>query len=175
MAKRGTIGTQEQMEVDWDKFCQIVVERWQKKMMDKDIYDTGALYQSIVYNYRGVNAMNQTVMRGNAIKAGTIPDFISFSFLKYGIYVEHGVGRGYTKGNTGLVKFQGKGRGRERRTWFYRIFANERHRLGELVGKMYGEAARSMIHTIDASYDRNSGSHQTRLVRPVEVLRDIKW
>ena len=169
----GTRGTIEDMTYDWDKFCQIVIERWQDKMIDKGIYDTGTLHNSIVYNYRGVNAMNQTVMRGNALKAGTLPDFISFSFPKYGIYVERGVGRGYTRGNGGdLVKFKGKGRGRERRTWFYRIFANERHKLGELMAKYYGNAARSMIHTIETTYDRNSGPYFTRLVRPTETLRD---
>ena len=163
----------EQMEVDWDKFCQIVIERWQGVMIKKGIYDSGALHDSIVYNYRGVNAMNQTVMRGNTLKAGTIPDFLSFSFNKYGIYIEKGVGRGYTRGNGGnLVMFKDKKRGRVPRTWFFRIFANERHKLGEMVGKLYGNVARSMIHTIDYSYERNSGSYNTRLIRPVETLRD---
>ena len=48
-----------------------------------------------------------------------------------------------------LVKFRGTVRGRERRTWYYRIFAHERHRLGELVAEQYGRAAASMIHTIE--------------------------
>ncbi|MBQ6307245.1 MAG: hypothetical protein IJK78_11825 [Bacteroidales bacterium] len=37
----------------------------------------------------------------------------------------------------------------ERRAWYYRIFANERHRLGELVAEAYGRAAASMIHTLE--------------------------
>ena len=141
-----------EFEVDWDEFGRIVIERWQNKLLDKDIFDTGTLYRSIEYGYRTMNALNQIVGRGHAaeVKAGTIPDVFTFSFPLYGIYVERGVGRGYTRGNGGdLVKFKGVGRGRERRTWYYRIFANQRHRLGELVAEQYGRAAASMIHTIE--------------------------
>lgn len=140
----------EYFNVDWDKFCQIVIERWQDKLIDKGIYDTGTLYRSFNYGYRTVNAANAAVGRGSgSIRTNTVPEMLHFSFPLYGVYVEHGVGRGYTRGNTGLVKFEGKGRGRERRTWYYRIFANERHRLGELAAKYYGNAIRSMIHTIE--------------------------
>lgn len=144
---------------DWDTFGAIVIERWQKKMLSKNIFDTGNLYRSIVYNYRGTNSLNQTVGRGSGATYGdiTVPDWLAFSFPMYGIYVDRGVGRGYTRGNTGLVKFKGKARGRERRTWYYRIFVNERHRLGEMVREAYGRAAASMIHTIELS-GRNSGS-----------------
>lgn len=140
-----------EFEVDWDEFCRIVIERWQNKMLDKDIYDTGTLYRSIEYGYRTVNANNAAVSRGaGIIRTATVPDMMYFSFPMYGIYVEKGVGRGYMRGNTGLVKFEGKGRGRERRTWYYRIFANQRHRLGEMVGEVYGRQAMSMIHTIES-------------------------
>lgn len=141
-----------EFEVDWDEFGRIVIERWQNKLLDKDIFDTGNLYRSIEYSYRASNALGQVVGRGQAaeVKAGTIPDEFTFSFPLYGIYVERGVGRGYTRGNGGdLVKFKGVGRGRERRTWYYRIFAHERHRLGELVAEQYGRAAASMIHTLE--------------------------
>lgn len=145
-------GDTEYMRVDWDRFCQLVIEKWQRKLLEKDIFDTGTLYRSIEYNYRTVNAMNQTVGRGGARAAGAtkVPDMISFSFPLYGIYVEKGVGRGYTRGNGGtLVKFEGKGRGRERRTWYYRIFAHERKVLGDLVAQQYGRAAARMIRTIE--------------------------
>ena len=140
-----------EFEVDWDEFCRIVIERWQNKMLDKDIYDTGTLYRSIEYGYRTVNSNNVAIGRGaGKIRTASVPDMMYFSFPMYGIYVEKGVGRGYTRGNGGdLVKFKGVGRGRERRTWYYRIFANQRHRLGELVAEQYGRAAASMIHTIE--------------------------
>lgn len=149
----GTRGGTDDMRVNWDRFGEIVIERWQAKLIDKGIYDTGTLHNSIEYDYRATNALNQVIGRGHAaeVKAGTIPDSFTFAFPLYGIYVERGVGRGYTRGKGGdLVKFKGKGRGRERRTWYYRIFANERHRLGELVAHAYGKAAASMIHTIEA-------------------------
>lgn len=140
-----------EFEVDWDEFCEIVIERWQNKLLDKDIFDTGTLYRSIEYGYRAVNANNVSVGRGSGrIRMTTVPDMMYFSFPMYGIYVEKGVGRGYTRGNTGLVKFDGKVRGRDRRTWYYAIFANQRHRLGEMVGEAYGRQAMSLIHTIES-------------------------
>ena len=148
----GTRGNFDEFRVNWNRFGEIVIDRWQRQLLEKDIYDTGNLYRSLEYGYRATNALNQIVGRGHAaeVKAGTIPEVFSFSFPLYGIYVERGVGRGYTRGNGGdLVKFEGRGRGRGRRTWFYRIFANQRHRLGELVAEQYGRAAASMIHTID--------------------------
>lgn len=140
----------EYLRIDWDRFCRIVIEKWQGKMLDKDIFDTGTLYRSIDYGYRTVNAMNQSVGRGAGGQAVRIPDKLYFTFPLYGIYVERGVGRGYTRGNGGdLVKFEGRGRGRGRRTWYYRIFAAERKRLGELVAEHYGQAAASAIRTIE--------------------------
>ena len=148
----GTRGGTDDFRVNWDRFGELVVEQWQKQLLEKDIYDTGNLYRSIEYGYRATNALNQVIGRGHAaeMKAGTVPDVFTFRFPLYGIYVEHGVGRGYTKGNGGnLVKFKGKGRGRERRTWYYRIFVHERHRLGELVAEQYGRAAAKMITSIE--------------------------
>ena len=148
----GTRGGTDDFRVNWDRFGEIVIEKWQEKLLDKGIYDTGNLYRSIEYGYRATNALNQVIGRGHAaeMKAGTVPDVFTFRFPLYGIYVEHGVGRGYTKGNGGnLVKFKGKGRGRERRTWYYRIFVHERHRLGELVAEQYGRAAAKMITSIE--------------------------
>ena len=148
----GTRGTADEFEVNWDKFGELVIKDWQEKLLEKKIYDTGNLYRSIEYGYRATNALGQIVGRGHAseVKAGTVPDVFTFKFPMYGIYVERGVGRGYTRGNGGdLVKFKGTGRSRERRTWYYRIFANERHRLGELVAEQYGRAAASMIHTLE--------------------------
>ena len=148
----GTRGTADEFEVNWDKFGEIVIEKWQETLLEKKIYDTGNLYRSIEYGYRASNALGQIVGRGHAseVKAGTVPDVFTFKFPLYGIYVERGVGRGYTRGNGGdLVKFKGTGRSRERRTWYYRIFAHERHRLGELIAEQYGRAAASMIHTLE--------------------------
>ena len=126
------------MRVNWDRFGEIVIERWQAKLIDKGIYDTGTLHNSIEYGYRATNALNQAIGRGHAaeVKAGTIPDSFTFAFPLYGIYVERGVGRGYTRGNGGdLVKFKGKGRGRERRVredvqrFAVRELEDERRRL----------------------------------------------
>ena len=147
----GTRGGTDDMRVNWDRFGEIVIERWQAKLIDKGIYDTGTLHNSIEYGYRATNALNQVIGRGHAaeVKAGTIPDSFTFAFPLYGIYVERGVGRGYTRGNGGdLVKFKGKERGRKRRTWSYAVFVNERHKLGELVGELYGRSAQHTVHSM---------------------------
>ena len=52
-----------EFEVDWDEFGRIVIERWQNKLLDKDIFDTGTLYRSIEYGYRTMNANNVAVGR----------------------------------------------------------------------------------------------------------------
>jgi len=145
-------GDEEYLRINWDRFGEIVIERWQKKLLEKGIFDTGTLYRSIEYNYRAVNAMNQVVGRGSGTSHGgvKVPDWLAFSFPMYGIYVERGSGRGYTRGNGGdLVKFEGRGRGRERRTWYYRIFVNQRSQLGKLVAKAYGKAAARSITSIE--------------------------
>ena len=76
-------------EVDWDKFCQFVIERWRNKIIERDVYDTGNLYRSLTYNYRGTNSLNQTVGRGSGATL-KIPDMVSFSFPMYGIYADRG-------------------------------------------------------------------------------------
>ncbi len=145
-------GDEEYLRINWDRFGEIVIERWQKKLLEKGIFDTGTLYRSFEYNYRAVNAMNQVVGRGSGTSHGGVKvlEWLAFSFPMYGIYVERGVGRGYSRGNGGeLVKFEGRGRGRERRTWYYRIFVNQRSQLGKLVAKAYGKAAARSITSIE--------------------------
>lgn len=144
-------GEQEYYRIDWDKFSQKVIQDWQEQLKKKNIYDTGTLYRSFQYNFRVTNAMNQTLGRGAGLSEGavTVPDKLAFSFPLYGIYVERGVGRGYTRGNTGdLLKFKG-GRGRTRRWWYYNVFVRQRHRLGQLVAQQYGRAAAAQILTIE--------------------------
>ena len=78
---------------DWDTFGAIVIERWQKKMLEKNIFDTGYLYRSIIYQYRKENAAKQVFSRGSGATYGEIgvPDYLSFTFPMYGIYVDRGV------------------------------------------------------------------------------------
>jgi hypothetical protein len=127
-------------EVDWDKFCQFVIERWRNKIIERDVYDTGNLYRSLTYNYRGTNSLNQTVGRGSGATL-KIPDMVSFSFPMYGIYADRGAGRG--------LRIKSHWRGKGHSQWFYSTFATERRRLGELVAEAYGRAAMEQILTIE--------------------------
>lgn len=126
-------------EVDWDRFCQIVIEKWRQKIQDRGLIDTGNLYQSLSYGYRGVNSLNQTVGRGSGAEL-KIPDVVTFTFPMYGIYADRGAGRGN--------RIRGHHRGKGHTQWFYQTFYEQRKRLGELVGQMYGYAAQQQILTI---------------------------
>lgn len=129
-----------EFEVDWDEFGEIVIEKWQRKILERDVWDTGNLYHSLEYSWRGLNALNQVVGRGHGGEV-KIPDKVSFSFPLYGIYADRGAGRG--------TRIKSHWRGRGHSQWFYATFAQERKRLGELVAEAYGRAAVSMIHTIE--------------------------
>ena len=36
-------GDTEYLRVNWDRFGEIVIERWQKKLLEKGIFDAGTL------------------------------------------------------------------------------------------------------------------------------------
>lgn len=133
-------GDEEYLRINWDRFGEIVIDRWQRKILERDVWDTGNLYHSLEYSWRGVNALNQVVGRGRGGEV-KIPDKVSFSFPLYGIYADRGAGRG--------TRIKSHWRGRGHSQWFYATFAQERKRLGELVAEAYGRAAVSMIHTIE--------------------------
>lgn len=72
---------------------------------------------------------------------------IVFRFVAYGIYVDRGTGRGYTRGNDGRLRIKDKayrathGLGRERqpRPWFSIPWAVSRRRLVQEMSRQLGE------------------------------------
>ena len=121
------------LDIDYDKFAQYTVERWQTRIAKMGIIDTGQLYRSFVWHvYRDSN--------------GDIERMV-FTFKLYGWYVERGVGKGYRRGNGGNLEFLANKsvKHRQKRRWYSPQMWHEMKRLAELVGKEYGEKALNMM------------------------------
>lgn len=73
---------------------------------------------------------------------------ISFDFLMYGRFADMGVGRGFSKGNSGNVDYVRKRR--EPAEWFYRNWYREVKRLKEIMAKKYKDMA---VNEINKSVD----------------------
>ncbi len=88
-----------------------MVEIWRDRLDLLGMYDTGALRRSLAKG---------------AFTVGDACADMAFQFLKYGIYVDLGVGNGYRHGNGGDLEFLGRayrhehhlGKARERKPWF---------------------------------------------------------
>ncbi|MDR0686920.1 MAG: hypothetical protein LBF79_05645 [Dysgonamonadaceae bacterium] len=75
-----------------DGWADMMVEIWKTKLREEDIINTGALINSL-------RAFVHRESGGNATK-------ITHTFLRYGIYVEKGVGKGYSPGHEGYLDFR---------------------------------------------------------------------
>jgi len=84
---------------------------WRDRLAKYDVYHTGALLRSVTPGNVNVHDMQGS---------------ISFRFLQYGVYVDAGTGKGYTRGNDGNLEFlgaayrrqRGLGKPRQRKPWF---------------------------------------------------------
>lgn len=91
-------------------WAQMMTRIWSDRIRLHQAIDTGTLLRSI--------SQGTTTYGPRAS--------LSFHFLDYGLYVDRGTGRGYTRGNGGDLKFKGKayrqahnlGAERQRRPWF---------------------------------------------------------
>lgn len=104
-----------------------MVSYWRERMMRLGIYDTFSLARSLSGAHRG-----QT---------------IEFRFLAYGIYVAHGVGRGYKSGNRGDLDFlknwkRTQNQHRQKRDWYHPKLNASREILGKFESAYYGDAFR---------------------------------
>ena len=88
-----------------------MTEIWEDRLHLMQINRTGALLRSV-----GGAGLHTS---GSELEA-------EFRFLQYGIYVDRGTGKGYTRGNAGNLAFLGKayrrkkglGQPRQKRPWF---------------------------------------------------------
>ena len=109
-----------------------MVEIWRDRLDVMGIRDTGALRSSV---QKGTFNIEDA---GGAM---------TFLYLTYGIYVDHGVGNGYSQGNGGDLPFidpvyrheHHKGKPRSRRPWFNVSWFISTQVLKEKLGELIGE------------------------------------
>jgi hypothetical protein len=70
---------------------------------------------------------------------------ISYKFLRYGAFVEKGVGRGYPiesiKSNSAIINQASSGKGRQPKPWFNPVIDKEVQRAGDILIKDLGDIA----------------------------------
>lgn len=105
-----------------ESWTQMMITIWQEKMMKYRINDTGALYDSL-------RAHIEKSTGGDVAK---IEHFFNF----YGIYVDRGTGREFSRDNGGDLGFTPT---RESRPWFNPQFYYFTMRLAEKMAEFSGE------------------------------------
>lgn len=101
------------------RWADIVIERWQQKIKQLDVIDTGELYKSFA-------AQVISDAAGDPVK-------VTFTFLYYGRFSDMGAGIGMEAGN------------RQRKPWYSSVFIREVNMLGMLMAKRYGYDAGEVL------------------------------
>lgn len=118
-------------DLDYEKFAQYTIERWQEQMKKVKIRGTGELYRSFSHHvYLDANGDLQKIV---------------YTFHFYGWYVDAGVGKGYYRGNPGDLKSLdpwNKGEGhRKKHRWYNKIWYNQFRKLLHMLAEELGEKA----------------------------------
>lgn len=117
---------------EWAKTMEVM---WRDRINRLGVYHTGALLQSI---------------GGSSVNHEGPVTVILHRFLQYGIYVDMGVGNGYTRGNGGKLEAldrnskryrYDRAKHREKRPWFskprYSSVMNLRDDLARMIGEKF--------------------------------------
>lgn len=107
-----------------ERWADIVIERWIRKIQSLGIGSTGELLRSL-------QAHVAVDSQGNPAK-------ITFLYLYYGIFTDMGVGRSVKLGQAG------KGNRRTRKPWYSSTFLKEVNTLGRCMAERYGYDAASI-------------------------------
>jgi len=115
-----------------EAWAKMMVDIWEDKITKLHVVDTGRLYSSL---------SQHVADRGNG------QELITHQFLKYGQYVDSGVGNGYKAGNGGNLDIldpmyrakHNMGAQRERRPWFSRSYSISMRVLQEKLPRIYEE------------------------------------
>lgn len=122
--------THYQTAVAW---ADIVLERWERKILTLKVIDTGELLNSLMHQV-------ETDSNGN-------PNKIVFAFLYYGIFPDMGVGKGTTLE-------QRDDSTRKRKQWYSKQLWREVRTLGTIIAEKYGERAANAVNLFEARSKR---------------------
>ncbi len=114
-----------------DSWADIVQKKWRANLNAMNIGVTGSLYDSFSNDVES--------------KGGT-PSVIHFKFNHYGLFVDAGVGRGFSAGNKGNLGFNPK---RKRKRWYGPIIYAETKKLTKILANKYSiNCAGTIAHKI---------------------------
>ena len=116
MEQNGTFSNEETIHA----WADIVLKIWRAKITELQVWDTGALYASLL-NTLTVNA-------GNNVSK------VEFSFKLYGIFQDIGKTSEIFRGGKLSLKH-------ERKEWYSRVFYREVMKLKDILIEKYGKAA----------------------------------
>jgi hypothetical protein len=133
---------------DWNAWADIVIKIWRQKM---------AKYQIGMYRAKRKTSSHESLFASferhllNATGGNTVK--IDFLFKAYGIFVDMGVGREVSRGNSGDLKEYATERGRngskdlkrKRKPWYSKVWYNQVVKLREYMAGQIGEAAANTI------------------------------
>lgn len=107
-----------------ERWAEIVIERWIRKIQSLNIGSTGELLKSLQAHV--------------AVDSNGNPAKITFLYLYYGIFTDMGVGRSVKLGQSG------KGNNRQKKPWYSSTFLKEVNTLGRVMAERYGYDAASI-------------------------------
>lgn len=107
-----------------ERWAEIVIERWIRKIQVLDIGSTGELLKSLQSHV--------------TLDAKGDPAKITFTYLYYGIFTDMGVGKDVKIGEAG------RGNNRRKKPWYSSVFENEVATLGRLMAERYGYDAATL-------------------------------
>lgn len=110
------------------KWADITIDRWKKKIARLKIGSTGALVRSFTSSI-------EADARGDVSK-------IVFTFMYYGKFVDQGVGRGTKYQQVGTTN-------RVAKPWYSSVVRREVHKLGELMIERYGVEALKALRMVE--------------------------
>lgn len=161
MAQRGTVD----INLTLMAWADIVLSKWHTLIDDLDVVDSGALDNSLLHTLL-VNASQDI-------------DKIEFSFKLYGQYVDMGVGKELSKGNSGKIDVEGedgftRGTARKAKPWFSKKYYGQIMKLREILMEQYNKAITySMLNVFTDDLDQRFNDKLT--ARTVTSLRTVKY
>lgn len=112
---------------DLKKFADITIERWEKRIYQLKIRQTGELIRSFTSHVR--------------MDANGKPELVTFTYLYYGLFPDLGVGRG--------VKMEDAPSGnRKIKPWFNKVFWSRLNWVARRTAEQYGLDASEQIKVI---------------------------